>query len=105
MDIIDSIHNYTIIRPILFTCISWCEICKQLEPTNGRFFNYVLAINNRSIYVGQSRRLHDRLYTHKFKKNFNDVYLLEFETLENSTQNEKALIYGLQPKLNINGIN
>ena len=76
------------------------EICVALMRANGRNFVYMLEKNKEIIYVGRSKRLYDRLVSHKSKKDFDTVLLIEYQENSQSVDAEFFLIKHHRPILN-----
>lgn len=97
--------------------ISRNDIGKKIECENGDFFCYILLRYNLSIikgaeqkyfkgfdvpvYIGSTKRIYDRLITHKYSKNFHTVYLIKLNSYPEAVQCEKKLIKIFQPEYNI----
>ena len=84
-------------KPVLCAVISWAEIIKKLYKVKGRYFVYLLANDDEVVYVGRSLNLYCRLSWHKYRKNFDKVYLAEYETYSECCQAEKKIIKYYSP--------
>ena len=86
--------------------ISRNDIGKKLECENGDFFCYILLRYNLSkiedvpVYIGSTKRIYDRLVTHKYSKKFHTVYLIKLNSYPEAVQCEKKLIQIFQPEYN-----
>jgi len=76
---------------LLCAVISRAEITQKLNKVKGRYFVYLLLKNDEVIYVGRSFNLSCRLSWHKYRKDFNEVYLAEYETYAECCQAEKQI--------------
>jgi hypothetical protein len=76
------------------------EITLPLMKVNGRYFVYILKKNEEVIYVGRTKRIYDRLVSHKSKKDFDKVALIEFIDEGHSRDCEYYLIKYYKPSLN-----
>jgi hypothetical protein len=76
------------------------EITLPLMRANGRHFVYILRKNEDVIYVGRTKRIYDRLVTHKSKKDFDKVALIEYLDQGQSRDAEYYLIKYYKPALN-----
>lgn len=73
----------------------------DLNNLNGKFFNYVLCLDNDIVYIGYSANIYLRLVCHKqYIRNFNKILLIEFDNKKLAMNNEKELIKYFIPKLN-----
>jgi predicted GIY-YIG superfamily endonuclease len=77
--------------------IFWDDISQKLNQLKGRFFVYLLLKGSEVIYVGRSRNLSCRLINHKYKKDFDIVYLAEFKTYSDLCKAEKKIIKHYSP--------
>jgi len=87
-------------NPMLCAVISRTEITQKLNKVSGRYFVYLLVKDDIVIYVGRSFNLSCRLQWHKYKKDFNQVYLIEYKTYHESCQNEKKITKYYSPSQN-----
>jgi len=87
-------------KPLLCAVISWSEITQKLNKVKGRFFVYLLVQNDKVIYVGRSFNLSCRLSWHKYRKEFNEVYLEEYETYRECCDAEKQTTLYYSPEGN-----
>lgn len=78
-------------NPLLCAVINWGEITQKLNKVKGRFFVYLLLKNEEVIYVGRSFNLSCRLYWHKYRKEFDKVYLAEYKTYAECCKAEKKI--------------
>ena len=62
---------------LLCAVISWSEITQKLNKVAGRYFVYLLIKDDEVIYVGRSFNLSSRLSWHKYRKDFDTIYLVE----------------------------
>ena len=76
---------------LLCAVIDWDDITQRLNKLKGRYFVYLLLKNEDVIYVGRSFNLSCRLSWHKYRKDFNKVYLAEYKTHEECCQAEKQI--------------
>ena len=76
------------------------EIILPLMRANGRHFVYILKKNEDVIYVGRTKRIYDRLVTHKSKKDFDKVDLIEYLEQGQSMDAEYYLIKYYKPAFN-----
>lgn len=76
------------------------EITLPLMKVNGRYFVYILKKNQEVIYVGRTKRIYDRLVSHKSKKDFDKIALIEFIDQGQSRDCEYYLIKYYKPSLN-----
>ena len=77
--------------------IQWNDIRKVLGKVRGRFFVYMLIQNKQVIYAGRSECLYERLCQHKYKWQFDSVYLLEYYQYHECAQAEKKVILHYKP--------
>lgn len=86
--------------------ISRNNIGKKIEHENGGFFCYILLrynilnLEDIPVYIGSTKRIYDRLITHKYSKKFHTVCLIELDSYHNAVQCEKKLIKLFQPEYN-----
>ena len=78
-------------KPMLCAVISRTEITQKLNKVKGRYFVYLLLKDYEVIYVGRSFNLSCRLSWHKYRKDFKEVYLAEYETYAECCQAEKQI--------------
>lgn len=76
---------------LLCAVINWNEITQKLNKVKGRYFVYLLLKNEVVIYVGRSFNLSCRLSWHKYRKDFDTVYLAEYGTYYECCQAEKQI--------------
>lgn len=76
------------------------EININLMKANGRNFVYLLEKNKNVIYVGRTKRIYDRLVSHKSKKDFDKIALLEFIDKGQCNEAEYYFIKYYKPSLN-----
>jgi predicted GIY-YIG superfamily endonuclease len=87
--------------------ISRNDIGKNIEKENGDFYCYILLrynilkLKDVPVYIGSTKRIYDRLVTHKYSKNFHTVLLIKLNSYPNAVQCEKKLIKLFQPEYNI----
>jgi len=88
-------------NPIREAHISWDDITKKLERVRNRHFVYLLLNKRDVVYVGMTSNLYGRLVWHKYRKQFNSVYLIEYQTIYKCSNAEKSIIKYYSPELNI----
>ena len=76
---------------LLCAVIDWDDITQRLNELKGRYFVYLLLKNEDVIYVGRSFNLSCRLSWHKYRKDFDKVYLAEYKTYDECCQAEKQI--------------
>ena len=76
------------------------EITLPLMQANGRYFVYILKKNENVVYVGRTKRIYDRLVTHKSKKDFDKIALIEYLDEGQLRDAEYYLIKYYKPFLN-----
>ena len=76
------------------------EIILALMRANGRHFVYMLEKNDKVIYVGRSSNLYSRLISHKSKKDFDNVKLIEYLDKNQMVDAEFFFIKYYNPVLN-----
>jgi hypothetical protein len=76
------------------------EININLMKANGRNFVYLLEKNEDVIYVGRTKRIYDRLVSHKSKKDFDKIALIEFIDKGQCGEAEYYFIKYYKPALN-----
>jgi predicted GIY-YIG superfamily endonuclease len=87
-------------KPLLCAVISRSEITQKLNKVKGRYFVYLLLNNNQVIYVGRSFNLSCRLSWHKYRKDFKDVYLAEYNSYYECCKAEKQITKYYSPREN-----
>lgn|SRR5690554_3971021 len=88
----ENIDNHpAFANAMLCAVISRSEITQKLNKVKGRYFVYLLLKDDEVIYVGRSFNLFCRLSWHKYRKDFKDVYLAEYETYAECCQAEKQI--------------
>lgn len=80
--------------------IEWSDITQKLNVLKGRFFVYALYDSNHVVYIGRTKNLSTRLQYHKYRKEFQNVILVECNTESYSAYLEKKLTQHYQPKYN-----
>lgn len=88
-------------EPIDSITISWAEITQRINKVKNRYFVYLLINKDDVIYVGRSFNLFSRLSWHKYRKQFDSVYLEEYKTYAQCCEAEKYLIKYYIPTENI----
>lgn len=88
-------------NPIMEYIISWAQITQKLNKVKGRYFVYLLIKQDEVIYVGRSFNLFCRLSWHKYRKDFKDVYLAEYETYNECCKAEKQITKYYSPAHNL----
>lgn len=91
----------TFVEPKLRVKISRDEITSKLRQVKGRFFNYGLVCNDEVTYIGYSANLYSRLFQHKYSRQFDSVFILEFGSEREARINERFMIKESKPKSNI----
>ena len=76
------------------------DITYKLDAFKGRYFVYLLLENEMVIYVGRTINLRCRLYSHKYSKKFNYVYLCEFVKGNDYKNAEKIITKHFMPNEN-----
>ncbi len=66
----------------------------------GRFFVYFLMYEDKEIYIGHTKSLYERIVCHKQSFEFDRFGLIEYNTYEESLNQERAWIKYHQPKFN-----
>jgi predicted GIY-YIG superfamily endonuclease len=87
-------------KPLLCAVISRSEITQKLNKVKGRYFVYLLINNDEVIYVGRSFNLSCRLSWHKYRKDFKDVYLAEYNSYYECCKAEKQITKYYSPREN-----
>jgi predicted GIY-YIG superfamily endonuclease len=87
-------------EPIFIAEISKIQITEKLVKVKGRYFVYLLLNNEEVVYVGRSYNLCDRLKAHKYKKDFNSVYLAEYNSYYECCKAEKQITKYYSPREN-----
>ena len=85
---------------LLCAVISWSDITQKLNKVAGRYFVYLLIRDDEVIYVGRSFNLSCRLSWHKYRKDFNTIYLAEYKTYDECCQAEKQITKYYSPSEN-----
>jgi hypothetical protein len=80
--------------------IQWSDISKVLGKVRGRFFVYLLIKNKEVIYAGRSQCLYERLCQHKYRWEFDSIYLLEYAQYHECAAAEKKIVLHYAPKEN-----
>jgi predicted GIY-YIG superfamily endonuclease len=88
-------------NPILTAIISHSEITQKLNKVKGRYFVYCLLKGDEIIYVGRSINLACRLAWHKYRKDFTDVAISEYETYKECCKAEKQITKYYMPIENL----
>lgn len=65
---------------------------------------YFLISEHNVVYVGQSKNLESRIKQHRADKQFDDIYYIEIDGLDELPAVEQAFIRFYKPKLNASGI-
>ena len=85
----------------IFECkIQWSDISKSLGKVRGRYFVYLLISDDEVIYAGRSQCLYERLSQHKYRWEFDSVYLLEYAQHHECAEAEKKVVLHYAPKEN-----
>ena len=86
---------------MLYAIIGRTDVTYKLSQVRGRHFVYVLKKDGTPVYIGRTRDLLHRLYYHKYRKDFEDIHLLEYDKYETSKRAERRLIRYYKPEMNI----
>ena len=90
---LDAIFGNT----LLCAVIDWSDITQKLYKVKGRYFVYLLLKNDEVIYVGRTYNLLCRLSKHKYSKDFDSIYLAEYETYAECCHAEKQITKYYRP--------
>ena len=81
------------------------DIDVSLIEDRNKFFVYLLILSGQIVYIGRTSNLYSRMYGHKYKKDFTDVILFEYNSYKEICKVENTLIKIYKPICNINSVN
>jgi negative regulator of genetic competence, sporulation and motility len=87
-------------EPIIEAYIERNEISSPLNKARGRYFVYILLKNEVVVYVGRTKNLLSRLQNHKYIKDFDRVFLMEYPDKDQLYKYEKVCISYYMPEYN-----
>lgn len=98
----DKLENVipTFGNTVLCAVIYWSDITQKLNKVAGRYFVYLLIKNDEVIYAGRSFNLSCRLAYHKYRKDFDTIYLAEYNSYLECCQAEKRITKYYSPAEN-----
>jgi hypothetical protein len=91
--------------PIASFTMTKTDINVSLMQDQNKFYVYILVLNGQFVYIGRTSNLYSRMITHKNKKDFTDILLLEYNTYKETYKVETTLIKIYKPIHNIKCVN
>ena len=100
-----TLHALHLPPPIATFSMEKTDIDVSLMEDRNKFFVYLLTLNGEIVYIGRTSNLYSRMYSHKYKKDFTNVLLFEYNSYKEICKVENTLIKIYKPIYNINCVN